>query len=300
MKYGIIVNVQKDPLAALLQEFLGVLIRNDCDFIINSESAAVLPAGLVAAHQFHPSEEIVVKAGVLVSFGGDGTLLSVARLVGRLEKPILGVNIGKLGFLTEVELAELEAAIHRIRLGKYEIEERMVLEARWNGATAYALNDFVIVKSEAGRVIRVSAHVDHYFLNTYTADGLIVSTPTGSTAYSLSANGPIIHPTMDAVILNPICPHTLMVRPLVISSDQEVQLNLARGFRAILTADGHDEGELDDRTDVIIRKAAHKIHLMRLGERTYFEVLRSKLHWGEDPRNEKTGAYPGTTGPWEP
>lgn len=288
MKLGIIVNVEKDPLANLLKEFIGILVRNDCDFVINGESAAIMPDGVLpSAHCLVPPEEVVLRSDVVVSLGGDGTLLSVARLVGRSEKAILGVNIGKLGFLTEVELSELETAIHRMRLGKYEIEKRMVLEAEWNSSTAYALNDFVIVKSEAGRVIRITATVDHYFLNTYTADGLIVSTPTGSTAYSLSANGPIVHPRMNAVIINPICPHTLLVRPLVISSEQEVQLTLARDYQAILTADGHDEGELDDQTEVVIRKASHHVHLVRLGERTYYEVLRSKLHWGEDVRNEK-------------
>ncbi len=288
MRLGIMVNTQKEVMPSLVKDFLRVLIDSQCEFLVNEDTAAIVDDGTLRERvEFVRPVELVAASDLIVSFGGDGTLLSVSRLVGPSEKPILGVNIGKLGFLTEVELTELESAIRRLRLGQYEVEERMVLEARCGGGPpTYALNDFVVIKREVGRVLRVTATVDNYFLNTYTSDGLIVATPTGSTAYALSSNGPILTPTLEAIIINPICPHTLMVRPLVVNSESEIQLRVEKGYDAVLTADGREEGRLTHDTEVLIRRAGYKVRLVRLGERTYFDVLRTKLRWGEDVRNK--------------
>ncbi len=286
MRFGIVVNIQKETVVPILKDFLGVLIAGRCDFVINREAATIVTdRSLREKIRLVEKEKMVADVDCLISFGGDGTLLQTARMAGKTEKPILGVNIGKLGYLTEVETRDIQSAIERLQNGKYEIEKRMVMEAHWGEAAVFALNDFVIAKSTAGRLIRIKTHVDGRFLNTYSADGLIIASPTGSTAYSLSANGPILSPTLNAFIINPICPHTLMARPLVISSDQKIQLRVEPGFKAILTADGQEETELTHDVEVTIGAASHRVHLIRLGERTYFEVLRSKLRWGEDARN---------------
>jgi NAD+ kinase len=288
MRFGIVVNIQKETIVPILKDFLDVLIANHCDFQINQEARMIIrERSLLEKIRFVEKENMVDAADCLISFGGDGTLLQTARMIGQTEKPILGVNIGKLGYLTEVETSDIQNDVERLKHGKYEIEKRMVLEARWGASRVFALNDFAIVKSAAGRLIRVKAHVDGKFLNTYSADGLIIASPTGSTAYSLSANGPILSPMLNAFIINPICPHTLMARPLVISSDQKIQLRVERGYKAILTADGQDETELTNDDEVTIGEASHRVHLIRLGERTYFEILRSKLRWGEDARNNQ-------------
>lgn len=285
MRFGIVVNIQKETVVPILKDFLGVLIANRCDFVINREAVTIVTDRSVQERiRFVEKEKMVDEVDCLISFGGDGTLLQTARMVGKTEKPILGVNIGKLGYLTEVETRDIQNAIERLQDGKYEIEKRMMLEASWGTSKVFALNDVAVIKSAAGRLIRVRAHVDGKFLNTYTADGLIIASPTGSTAYSLSANGPILSPTLNALIINPICPHTLMARPLVIGSDQKIQLRVEQGYKAILTADGQEEGELTGDSEVAISEASHRVHLIRLGERTYFEILRSKLRWGEDAR----------------
>ncbi len=287
MTFGIIINIQKENVVPILPKFLTWLIDKKFDFIVDRDAQKICKdQNLLKLVCFEEESILAEKSDVLISFGGDGTLLMTARLAGDSGKPILGVNVGKLGFLTEVETKELEHAFERISTKHYHIEQRMVLEARWNSHTAYALNDFVLVRGETVRFIKIRTDVDDEYLNTYIADGLIVATPTGSTAYSLSANGPILSPTLEAVIVNPICPHTLTARPLVINSDRAVRLTLESHDTVLLTADGHEEAQIGHGESVTIRQAKHKIHLIRFGEHNFFEVLRNKLHWGEDVRNQ--------------
>jgi NAD+ kinase len=287
MTFGIIINIQKENVVPILPKFLSWLLEKKYDFIVDREAKKICKdQALIQQIRFEEEETLAKKSDVLISFGGDGTLLMTARLAGDSGKPILGVNVGKLGFLTEVETKELELAFERIQAKNYQIEERMVLEARWDRHVSYALNDFVLVRGATVRFIKIRTEVDAEFLNTYIADGLIVATPTGSTAYSLSANGPILSPTLEAVIINPICPHTLTARPLVINSDRTIQLTLESHDMVLLTADGHEEAQIGAGQSVTIRQAKHKIHLIRFGDHNFFEVLRNKLHWGEDVRNQ--------------
>ncbi|KAB2878539.1 hypothetical protein F9K33_12660 [bacterium] len=287
MTFGIIVNVQKENVIPILPKFLAWLIEKNYDFVVDQDAEKICKDKKLANKiPFAEEEELAKQSDYLISFGGDGTLLMTARLAGDSGKPILGVNVGKLGFLTEVETKELEQAFERVKAKDYHLEQRMVLEARWDSEAAYALNDFVLVRGETVRFIKIRTEVDEAFLNTYIADGLIVATPTGSTAYSLSANGPILAPTLEAIIINPICPHTLTARPLVINSDRTVRLTLESHETVKLTADGHEDADIHTGTSVTIKQAAHKINLIRFGERNFFEVLRNKLHWGEDVRNQ--------------
>lgn len=283
MNIGILVNTHKETVFPVLIRFMSWLSEKRVAFAVNQEVKAFINDP--SLHRFlKPAATLVKECDLVLSFGGDGTLLSTARLVGRIEKPILGVNIGKLGFLTEVEIGGLYPAVERLLAGHYRIEDRMVLETAHAGRTFCALNDFAIVRREAIRMIRVRVQVDDEYLQTYTADGLIIATPTGSTAYSLSASGPILTPTLQAIVINPICPHTLTMRPLVISAKQVIHIQPEPGSSAHLTADGYVESDLEPLQPITIRAASHCVKLIKLGERNFYDVLRNKLSWGEDIR----------------
>jgi len=222
----------------------------------------------------------------IVVLGGDGTLLSVARAVGDLGVPILGVNLGGLGFLTATTLEEMTPALEALLSGRMVVEERMMLAARVRrgGSTAgqfLALNDVVIMKSAMSRIIDLNVSVDGASATAYRADGLIIATPTGSTAYSLSAGGPILFPTMDAVVLTPICSHTLTNRPIVLPGTQRIEVTLLTNQEVMLTIDGQVGFALRERDGVEVERAASRIRLVRFPHKHFFSVLRTKLKWGE-------------------
>jgi NAD+ kinase len=233
-----------------------------------------------------PRAEICARADLLLSVGGDGTLLSVARAVGTRDVPILGLNLGTLGFLTEVNQDEIETCLDLLIEGKLEVEERMRLEVSVfrDGkeiANHLALNDVVVTKTALSRMIDLVTLADGKTVTTYHADGLILSTPTGSTAYSLSAAGPILLPGLEAIVLTPICPHSLNQRPLVLSQHTEIEVELRiRGGGATLTVDGQEGLELNDLDRVVTRRSPHPVRIVASGFRTRFEILHSKLHWG--------------------
>jgi NAD+ kinase len=226
------------------------------------------------------------QVDVIVVLGGDGTLLGVARAVGALGVPILGVNLGGLGFLTATTLDEMMPALEAFLAGRMVIEERMMLAARVRrnaaaGGEFLALNDVVIMKSAMSRIIDLSVAVDGEPATAYRADGLIIATPTGSTAYSLSAGGPILFPTMDAVVLTPICSHTLTNRPIVLPGTQRIEVTLLSSQEIVLTVDGQVGFGLRERDSVEVARAASRIRLVRFPHKHFFSVLRTKLKWGE-------------------
>ena len=232
-------------------------------------------------------KEMAKKADLIVVLGGDGTLLSVARLVERPEVPILGVNLGGLGFITEVGIDELESVLASTLAGDFAVAKRMTLEVRLYPKKGRAqkfrvLNDGVITKGARSRIIDLETYVGKEYLCTYRADGLIISTPTGSTAYSLAAGGPILHPSLGAIVLSPICPHTLTNRPIVVSSKSTVRVTLrSYGDTVFLSPDGQ-QGILLNNGDVVeVRDYNIPVSLVKAPSRGYFEVLRTKLKWGE-------------------
>lgn len=231
--------------------------------------------------------DIPPQADLVVVLGGDGTLISGARLVGDHEVPILGVNLGSLGFLTEITLNELYPALESWLKGDYSISERMMLRAAVvrDGKVIeehQVLNDAVINKGALARIIDLETTVNGAYLTTFKADGLIISTPTGSTGYTLSANGPIVHPELDCLIITPICPHTLTNRPIVMASDVLVSVELKSvNEDVLLTLDGQVGVELKHGDVIRIRKAEHRTRLIMSRSKDYFEVLRTKLKWGE-------------------
>jgi NAD+ kinase len=231
-------------------------------------------------------EHVPDGVDLVLVLGGDGTLLSVARLLEGTDQPILGINLGSLGFLTELGLEELFESLEGVLEGKYTIETRVRLEASLHREGEQighyqVLNDVVINKGALARIIDLEAYVDDQKVTNYLADGLIISTPTGSTAYSLAAGGPIIEPTLDVIVVAPICPHTLTNRPLVIPGNSRVELCLLSDSGAVfLTLDGQEGTRLQQGDCVRIRTSDRKVNLIRTGGRNFYDVLTAKLHWG--------------------
>jgi NAD+ kinase len=236
-------------------------------------------------------EELVEGADLIIAVGGDGTMLTAARMAAPHDVPVLGVHVGGLGFLTEVRLEELAEALNKALQGNFEAHERMMLETRIvrRGKEIHSvcgLNDLVITKGAFSRLLKLKMWVDCKELASLAMDGVIVSTPTGSTAYSLSAGGPIVDPTVPVLIITPICPHTLSARSLVVSADSEVAIqlpSLTAGQEAMATIDGQLGIPLVSRDRVAVRKSAHAVRLVTLGGPSFFPKLRTKLGWGTQP-----------------
>jgi len=232
-------------------------------------------------------DDIPTQVEMIIVLGGDGTLLSVARLVGDHGVPILGVNLGGLGFLTEITLEELYRVLERVVQGDFITDERVVFKAAVirrgeRMAEFTVLNDAVVNKGALARIIDLETTINGEYLTTFKSDGLILSTPTGSTAYNLSAGGPIVHPSLHCIIITPICPHTLTNRPIMIPDDVEIRAILkTRQQEVILTLDGQQGFTLEFEDVVEVRKAENRILLIKSPYRHYFEVLRKKLKWGE-------------------
>lgn len=235
----------------------------------------------------HPAAAIPPECDMIVVLGGDGTLISVAREIGDLEIPILGVNLGSLGFLTEITRQELFPVLTRVLAGDYMLSDRLMLEvvverAGTTVASFRVLNDVVINKGALARIIDMKAWVGDSYLTTYKADGLIISSPTGSTAYNMAAGGPIIYPGTDCLVITPICPHMLSNRPIIIPADLVVRIEVMfQEEDVLLTADGQVGMPLQAGDIVAVRRANNRTRLIISPDKEYFEVLRTKLRWGE-------------------
>jgi len=231
-------------------------------------------------------ERFQSEADLIVVLGGDGTMISTARLVGNREVLVLGINYGSLGYLTEFRIEEMFDALEKILEGSYEIDRRVMLEVEHlrDGdvlETGRVLNDVVINKAALARIIEIEVELDNLYVNSFRADGLIVSTPTGSTAYNLSAGGPIIYPSMNAVVLTPICPFTLTNRPIVVPDTAEINLQLKnQNEGVVITLDGQIGYQMKTGDTVSIRKSQTNFNLVQPPNRNYFDVLRNKLKWG--------------------
>lgn len=218
---------------------------------------------------------------VILTLGGDGTLLRGARLAGPAGIPVLGCNLGDLGFLTAGPVERLEEMLERVRAGECVEEPRLALDVRCGERTWYALNDAVVHKGGLARLLRVRVWVDGDEVGQYSADGIIVSTATGSTAYSLSAGGPILHPALDALVASPICPHTLAVRPLVVGAESTIAIEILSGMEGLVTVDGQAGGKLVQGDRVEVKRSPNDVRLLRLPDDNFFSVLRKKLRWGD-------------------
>lgn len=231
-------------------------------------------------------DELAASVDLIVALGGDGTMIATARLLDNRHVPVVGINYGTLGYLTEVRVEEMTDALDAILAGDYRLDRRLMLAAElWRGDVRLmrnrVLNDVVISKSALARIIEIETRLDTQFVNLFRADGLIVSTPTGSTAYNLSAGGPIIYPSMSAVVITPICPHTLSNRPIVVPDTAEIEVTLRTPKEEVaLTLDGQVGFPLEANDRVRITKSRTTFNIVQPLNRNYFEVLRGKLKWG--------------------
>ncbi len=280
-KIGIICKLSRKEPQDILKELLPWLEQKGCEVFVDQDTAAQMNI------RGYDRKNIPALVEAVLVLGGDGTMLSVNRLVAHAGIPVLGINLGSLGFLTEVNKEHIYIAVEKMLAGGCAIEERLMLKAvlRRSGKVIdqfSVLNDVVINKGALARIIDLEVSIDRSYVTTYKADGLIISTPTGSTAYSLSAGGPILYPTIENIVLTPICSHTLTNRPIVLSDHVQIAIRLRSTSEDVfLTLDGQVGCALktDDVIEVI--KAEYKAKLLVAGGTTYFDVLREKLKWGE-------------------
>ena len=284
---GIVAKSRLSAATPHLMEVESWLGARNIAAVVETATAALMPPS--PTREVADKQALVSRAGLVLVLGGDGTLLSMADCIAQAGRcvPILGVNFGSLGFLTEVTLPELYPALEAALAGRAHVEERLMLRATVHSSsapqTSVAVNDVVINKVAPSRLINLSVFVGDEFVTNVRADGLIIATPTGSTAYNLSAGGPVVEPSVDAMILTPIAPHTLSNRPVVIPASATVRVKPEIGDRdgAFVTFDGQAGFELRAGDEIIVGRAAEPMRLIRPSTRSYFEVLREKLNWGQ-------------------
>ncbi len=288
-KVGVVARRDLQGAAGVLAEIAGWLQARGIQTMFDTDTAVL--AGVPKDFPIATRDDLPKHVGLLVVLGGDGTLLGMANRITRLgvDVAILGINFGSLGFLTEVTLEEIQAALAAAVDGKATIEERMLIRGQVMraGRTAddrLALNDIVVNRGSLSRIVDMAITINGQPVTHVRADGLIVTTPTGSTAYNLAAGGPIVHPDVDAVVLTPIAPHTLTYRPIVIPGSSEVRIKPGVGGSSdelYATFDGQHGVPLEAGDEIVVKCASQRLKLMRASSRTYFDVLRQKLKWGQ-------------------
>jgi len=288
MIIGIIPNTHKEEISQVTGEFVKHLEIYGFDYFISNELNKTHFRGSIRDSAFIPQEEIFRRSDIIVSIGGDGTMLNTAYLARNSSAPLIGLNIGKLGFLAEFDLNRIDELLNEIKDGQYTIEKRMVLEGdciTCNNQNLFAINDIVIDKGGWPKMIEISIEVNDEYVTTFVADGLIIATPTGSTGYSLSTGGPVISPTADVIALSPISPHTLNMRPLVLDSSRKIRLSVKSQFEYIqVSCDGQRVYSLNPPAEILIYKSTRNVSLVHVHSTNYFKILREKLYWGIDVR----------------
>ncbi|RXJ69559.1 NAD(+) kinase [Halarcobacter ebronensis] len=270
--------VLKPNSSDMIEDFLEIkkyFINHGIDTILEKNSAKMLgfEKGL-------PLKELCKEVDFLVSIGGDGTLLSVVRNSFEFNLPVLGIHMGTLGFLTDVLFEEVDTFLTDLKIGNYKIDNRMMVECHVDNRCFVAFNDIVISRRTVSSMIKIKAKINGISFNSYHGDGVIISTPTGSTAYNLSVGGPIVYPLTDAFIITPVASHSLTQRPLVMPADIEIEFKIKDSQGAVLLIDGQDTYEVADNTVIKVNIANKKAKLIHRTKRNFFEVLNDKLGWG--------------------
>lgn len=284
MIFGIAGNIEKENLHSVINEIGDFLSSNKIEFFIDSKLYKNSKDKKYKSHSAPIKTILNKKDVILLSLGGDGTFLNSARLVGKKNIPILGVNLGNLGFLAEVRTNEITSFLKEILKGHYRITERVILEADVKGKKFYGLNDIVIDKANSIRMINIDAFYNDEKIFKLVADGIIVSTPTGSTGYSLSSGGPVISPHSSVFSVTPICPHSLNLRPIIIPDDGVITIKTLGSSIARVTADGQTYVTGKSPLEVKLKKAGYTVKLLKRVNNTYFDTLKKKLLWSEDKR----------------
>lgn len=293
MLIGIIANITKENVFEVVSSFLSKLKNNNIDYLLTKslfEDKNKLKIELFDDF-VTDDKEVYEKSDVIISIGGDGTMLATAFNAQFYDKPVLGVNLGKLGFLVEADINQMDKVIADLKNGNYNIEERMLITGEVEGYKDdkfYAINDIVIDKGGWPKMVEITIWVDGEYVTTFSADGLIVATPVGSTGYSISVGGPIVSPKTDVITLSPISPHSLTVRPLVLPSSQEIVIKADSPYKEVkVNCDGQRSYAFPPPMEIKIRKSERPLKLVHTSLTTYFETLRNKLMWGIDLRIKK-------------
>jgi len=284
VKVGIIANPYKEGAASTIHKLRDALAKQDMTTILEKDTGPIIEEEGV------PAPEMAANADFIVVLGGDGTMLDAANRLGATDTPVAGINIGTLGFLTCVTDDEIDAFVTAIKEKSYRVVPRMLLKAticknedgKSTEETHYALNEITLTRGYTGRLVSLDAFIDGALLNHYRADGLIVATPTGSTAYSLAAGGPLISPIANVFVVTPICPHSLSNRSLVLADSSVVEMHSTdeTDTPTLFTVDGRDIIEVCQGSSIKIQKAQRQLHIVRMEGRSFFSTLRQKLRWG--------------------
>jgi len=292
MKVALFGKMFSDDGVVYLQQLIDKLIDARCSLLIYEpffEKISKKVAIKCEVRTFNTHEELKNSASILFSVGGDGTLLDTITLVRDSGLPVLGINLGRLGFLSSISCDEIIPSIDHIIDGNFELEQRTMLTLEKPeelfGDLNFALNELSVTKTDTNSLAVVNVHIDDKFLNTYWADGLIVATTTGSTAYSLSCSGPIITPGCENFVITPISSHNLTVRPIVISDSSEIRISVGGRNRHYLVGLDSRFRTIDQTQELVIRKAAFKLNLVQLPNKDFYSTIREKLLWGKDHRN---------------
>lgn len=293
MKLAIYGRVYKKEHQALLQQLFDYLNQNEITYFVEDSfliqcKQAELKVKEVNSFDSYDSLKLA-QVDYMVSIGGDGTMLDTLTYIRDLEIPVLGVNSGRLGFLAGVSMENATKALDDLRKGHYQLDERSVLELESNvklfDGVKYALNDFVIHKKDSSSMIIIHSYINGEFLNSYWSDGLIISTPTGSTGYSLSCGGPIMYPSSSSFAITPVAPHNLNVRPIIVSDENVLSFEIeGRATSYLVSLDSRSES-INNHVQLAIKKANFKFNLIRFNDENYLQTLRNKLMWGVDNRN---------------
>lgn len=282
-KFGIIAQIKRPNVKRTAKVIIDWLKSQGLDYWVCEDLTVIIDED----ERVKPESRICEDVECILSLGGDGTMLSSVRAAGQHGIPVFGINVGSLGFLTEILAQDIPEALEKLKNDDFLIEQRMVLEAKVADSEKgkfHALNDIVLDNGGVSRLIKLDLYQDDQFVCPYNADGLIISTPTGSTAYNLAAGGPVMHPHLGAIIACPICPHSLTLRPILFDEGSELTVKVATDEIDVrLTVDGQVSCILDSGEEVMVKKAPYQVKLVRLKEYSFFEILRTKLHWGARP-----------------
>jgi len=294
MKFGIAGNLDKSELPKVLEQLITRFQKEHVPYVLHEGLAKGLRGkmekSLLRQSPVIAERKLPAACDILISLGGDGTILRMARLINGAATPILGINLGKLGFLAEVSIEELDECLTEILRGDYIVEDRMMLQASIGKlkGKVHALNDIVLHQTGSSRMFSVKTFVNGEFLSNFIGDGIIIATPTGSTAYALSNGGPIVTPTNHLILISPICPHTLTARTVVVPEDSIITLKVETVTGKIhLAADGQQQDFLTPPVEIVIAHSPLTTKLVKRKNRSYYDVLRRKLNWGKDARNSQ-------------
>jgi len=291
MNLGIIANMNRPDAAEVIRKIAYWAERTKVKLTLSDQIKGLYDG----EYSYVAGDKLPETCDVIVSLGGDGTMLATARAVGRSGVPILGINLGSLGFLTQLTPSVLDETLTAILENRYKIERRMVAEVELEDGSELdnkcALNDVVVDRGSVTRIINLDLYANDHFIGSYVADGLIVSTPTGSTAYSLAVGGPILNPLMKAFIVSPISAFALTTRPIVFSGEDELRIMVrSKHSEPILTLDGQVAQSLHQESSIIIRRADYNINFIVFRKNSFYDVLRDKLHWGRLPEGNPSGS----------